>query len=73
MRSLREDLIQFIALGKILEQLKIAIAQHKDKPLNLVGLLIPVCSLAKVSVGQFMKEDVSTLSKMLISFNCKQK
>jgi hypothetical protein len=64
-RSLRQDLTQFIALGKILEQLKIAIAQHKDKPLNLVGLLIPVCSLAQVSVGQFMKEDVSTLSKIL--------
>lgn len=64
-RSLRQNLTQFIALGKILEQLKIVIAQHKDKPLNLVGLLIPVCSLAKISVGQLMKEDVSSISKIL--------
>lgn len=64
-RSLRQDLTQLIALGKIIEQLKIAITQHKNKPLNLVSLLIPVCGLAKISFGQFMKEDVSTLGKML--------
>ncbi|MFM2315030.1 MAG: hypothetical protein RLZZ04_4306 [Cyanobacteriota bacterium] len=70
-RSLRQDLTQFIALGKILEQLKIAITQHQDKPLNLVGLIIPVCSLAKISVGQFIKEDVSSISKILdINFIC---
>jgi hypothetical protein len=65
LRSLRQDLTQFIPLGKILEQLKIAITQHKDKPLNLVGLLIPVCNLADISIGQFLKEDISTFSKML--------
>ena len=71
-RSLRQDLIQFLALGKLLEQLKIAmpsassaIAQHPNKLLNLVGLIIPICSLAKISVGQFMKEDVSSISKIL--------
>ena len=64
-RSIRRDLSHFIVLGKILEQLKITIKQHKDKPVNLVGLLIPTCSFAKISVGQFMKEDVSTISKML--------
>ncbi|MGL5796353.1 MAG: TniQ family protein, partial [Waterburya sp.] len=69
-RSLRQDLTQFIALGKVLEQLKITIIQHKDKSLNLVGLLIPVCSLAKISVGQLMEEDVSSLSKIL-DINCK--
>ena len=64
-RSLRQDLNQFVALGKILEQLKIAIAQHQDKPLNLAGLLIPICSLAKISIAQFIKEDVSSMSKIL--------
>ena len=64
-RSLRQDLSQFIVLGKILERLKITIKQHKDKPVNLAGLLIPTCSFAKISVGQFMKEDVLTVSKML--------
>ena len=64
-RALRQDLTQFVALGKSLEQLKIAITQHQDKPLNLVGLLIPVCNLAKISVCQFMKEDIATLGKML--------
>lgn len=64
-RLLRQDLTQFILLGKILEQLKIAIVQHQDKPLNLVDLLIPICSLAKISVGQFIKEDISSMSKIL--------
>ncbi|MFM2312335.1 MAG: hypothetical protein RLZZ04_1611 [Cyanobacteriota bacterium] len=64
-RSLRQDLTEFIALGKILEQLKIAIAQHNNQPLNVVALLIPVSSLAKISIGQFIKEDLSTLSKIL--------
>ena len=64
-RSLRQDLIQLIRLGKILEQLKIVVIQHKDKPLNLVNLLIPVCSLANISIHQFIKEDIFTLSKIL--------
>ena len=64
-RSLRQDLTQFIALGKVLEQLKIVISQHSDQPLNLVGLLIPVCSLAKISIGQLFGEDVSTLGTMM--------
>ena len=69
-RSLRQDLTQFVTLGKTLEQLKIAIAQHPDKPLNLVSLLIPVCNLANVSIAQFFQEDISTLGKMLgINFN----
>ncbi|MDJ0572718.1 MAG: TniQ family protein [Pleurocapsa sp. MO_192.B19] len=69
-RSFRQDLTQFIALGKVLEQLKIAIAHHPDKPLNLVGLLIPVCSLADISVAQFFKEDISGMSKILsVNFN----
>ena len=69
-RSLREDLTQFVSLGKTLEQLKIAIAQNPDKSLNLVGLLIPVCSLANISVAQFFQEDISGMSKILnVNFN----
>ena len=64
-RSLRQDLTQFIALGKIIEQLKIAITQHKDKPLNLVDLLIPVCNSAKITVAQLIKEDFLTLGATL--------
>ena len=60
-RSLRQDLTRFIALGKILEQLKIAITQHKDKPLNLVGLLIPVCNLSNITIVQLFKENFLTL------------
>ena len=62
-RSLRQDLNQLILLGRVMEQLKITVKQHKDKPINLVYLLIPVCSLAKISVGQFMKNDVHELGK----------
>ncbi|MDJ0595946.1 MAG: TniQ family protein [Pleurocapsa sp. MO_226.B13] len=69
-RSLRQDLTQFVALGKVLEQLKIAILQHPDKPLNLVNLIIPVCNSANVSIAQFFKEDISGISKILnINFN----
>ncbi len=64
-RSLRQDLTQFIVLGKILEQLKIAINQHKNMPLNLVGLLIPACSLTKVSINEFLESDTSTLGQIL--------
>jgi hypothetical protein len=70
-RSLRQDLTKFIALGKILEQLKIAITQHKDKPLNLINLLIPVCSLAEIAIAQLFQEDISTLGTIL-NVNFKQ-
>ena len=69
-RSLRQDLTQFIALGKVLEQSKIAITQHTDKPLNLVNSLIPVCNLVNISVAQFFKEDISGVSTILnVNFN----
>ncbi len=69
-RSLRQDLTQFIALGKILEQLKIAITQHPDKPMDLVNLLIPLCNSANISIAQFFREDISSLSKIIsINFN----
>ena len=69
-RSLRQDLTQFIALGKILEQLKIAIAQHPDKPMDLVNLLIPLCNSANISIAQFFREDISSISKIIsINFN----
>ncbi len=64
-RSLRQDLTQFVAIGKTLEQLKIAITQHKDKPLNLIDLLIPVCNSAKIAIAQLFKEDISTLGEIL--------
>lgn len=64
-RSLRRDLTQFIALGKVLEQLKIAITKYPNKPLNLISLLIPVCNLADISVALLFKKDISTLGKIL--------
>jgi len=64
-RSFRQNLTQFVALGKILEQLNVAIKQHRDKQINLVGLLIPTCNSAKISVGQFMESDLSNLGKIL--------
>ncbi|MEL7409453.1 MAG: TniQ family protein [Cyanobacteria bacterium J06558_2] len=69
-RSLFQDLTQFIALGKILEQLKIAILQNSDKPIDLVRLLIPVCNLANISIAQIFHEDISGISQILnINFN----
>ncbi len=66
-RVVNRDLTQFIALGKIMEQLKITLTQHYDKPLNLVNLLIPVCDHAKISLAQFLSQDFQALSGILFS------
>ena len=61
-RVVNQDLTKFLTLGKIMEQLKITLTQHYDKPLNLTKLLIPVCVHAQISVAQFLKEDFQALS-----------
>ncbi len=66
-RVVNRDLTQFIALGKIMEQLKITLTQHNDKPLNLTKLLIPVCDHAQISLAQLLSQDVRALSKILFS------
>ena len=66
-RVVERDLTQFIALGKIMEQLKITLTQHKDKPLNLIKLLIPVCDRAKISIAQLLSQDVRAVSTILFS------
>ena len=66
-RAVNKDLTQFIALGKIMEQLKITLTQHYDKPLNLINLLIPVCDHAKISLTQFFSQDFQTLSAILFT------
>ncbi|MDJ0898791.1 MAG: TniQ family protein [Xenococcus sp. MO_188.B8] len=66
-RVVNQDLTQFIALGKIMEQLKITLTQHQDKPLNLINLLIPVCDRAKISLAQFLSQDFQTLSEILFT------
>ena len=64
-RGVNQDLTKFIALGKIMEQLKITLTKHYDKPLNLIKLLIPVCHQAKISLTQFLSEDFQALSAIL--------
>lgn len=64
-RAVNQDLTQFIALGKIMEQLKITVTQHINKPLNLVKLLIPVCDRAKISIAQLLGQDVGALSTIV--------
>ncbi len=64
-RVIERDLTQFIALGKIMEQLKITLTQHNDKPLNLIKLLIPVCDRAKISISQLLSQDIQALSAVV--------
>ncbi len=64
-RVVERDLTQFIALGKIMEQLKITLTQHNDKPLNLIKLLIPVCDRAKISISQLLSQDIQALSAVV--------
>ncbi len=66
-RVVNQDLTQFIVLGKIMEQLKITLNQHKDKPLNLIKLLIPVCDRAQISIAQLLSQDVRAVSTILFS------
>lgn len=60
-----QDLTKFLTLGKIMEQLKITLTQHYDKPLHLTKLLIPVCVHAQISLAQFLREDFQALSAIL--------
>ncbi|MBD1836278.1 TniQ family protein [Cyanobacteria bacterium FACHB-472] len=64
-RVVNQDLTQFIRLGKIMEQLKIALTQHYDKPFHLIDIVIPVCSQAKISISQLFLEDFNSLSTVL--------
>jgi hypothetical protein len=66
-RAVNQDLTQFIRLGRIMEQLKIALTQHYDKPFHLVSLVIPVCYQAKISIPQLFLEDFNSLSNILLS------
>jgi hypothetical protein len=65
-RAVNQDLNQFIQLGKIMEQLKIALVQHYDKPFHLISLVIPVCHQADISIYQLFLEDFNTLSEIVL-------
>lgn len=65
-RAVNQDLTQFIRLGKIMEQLKIALTQHYDKPFHLISLVIPVCHEANISISQLFLEDFNSLSEILL-------
>ena len=65
-RAVNRDLTQFIALGKIMEQLKITFTQHYNKPLNLTKLLIPGCNSAKIPVYLLFKANLKVLSELLV-------
>ncbi|MBD1897729.1 TniQ family protein [Coleofasciculus sp. FACHB-129] len=66
-RVVNQDLTQFIRLGKLMDQLKIALTQHYDKPFHLSDLVIPVCYQAKISIPQLFLEDFNSLSTILFS------
>jgi hypothetical protein len=65
-RAVNQDLTQFIKLGKIMEQLKIALGQHYDKPFHLINLVIPVCYQADISIFQLFLEDFNSLGEILL-------
>ncbi|MEW6495564.1 MAG: TniQ family protein [Cyanobacteriota bacterium] len=65
-QAVNQDLTQFIKLGKLMEQLKIALGQHYDKPFHLISLVIPICHQANISISQLFLEDFDSLSKILL-------
>jgi hypothetical protein len=64
-RAVNQDLTQLIRWGKIMEQLKIALTQHYDKPFHLISIVVPVCHQANISISQLFLEDFNSLSKIL--------
>ncbi|MGQ4648933.1 TniQ family protein [Lyngbya aestuarii] len=66
-RAFRQDLTRFIKLGKIMEQLKIGLGQHYNKPFHLIQLVIPVCYQADISLAQLFLEDFNSLGEILLS------
>lgn len=60
-RVVSQDLTQLIVLGKIMEQLKITLTQHSNKPLSLTKLLIPVCVHTRISLAQLLSQDLQAL------------
>jgi hypothetical protein len=66
-RAVNQDLTHFIKLGKIMEQLKIALGQHYNKPFHLMQLVIPVCYQANISISQLLLEDFNSLSEILLT------
>jgi hypothetical protein len=65
-RAVNQDLTQFIQLGKIMEQLKITLGQHYNKPFHLIQLVIPVCHKANISICQLFLENFNSLSEILL-------
>jgi hypothetical protein len=65
-RAVTQDLTRFIKLGKIMEQLKIALRQHYNKPFNLIQLVIPVCYQSDISISQLFLEDLNSLGEILL-------
>jgi hypothetical protein len=65
-RAVNQDLTRFIKLGKIREQLKIALGQHYDKPFPLINLVIPVCYQADISILKLFLEDFNSLGEILL-------
>lgn len=63
--AVSKDLTRFVALGNIMEQLKIAVGQHQNKPFHLVKLIIPVCQRANLTLSQLFLEDIQWLSRIL--------
>jgi hypothetical protein len=48
-----------------MEQLKIALGQHYDKPFHLISLVIPVCYQADISISQLFLEGFNSLTEIL--------
>ena len=64
-REIEQDLKLLVTLGVVLEKLKIALGRNSNKPLDIVNLLIPVCDLAKITISQFIRDDISILARTL--------
>jgi len=69
-KAVNQDLTKFIPLGKLMEQLKINIIQHSDKPVNLIKLIIPICYQINLSITQLFLEDLEGFAQLLVkNFN----
>lgn len=63
--AIKKNFMLLGELGKIIEQLKIAVRKNQSKPYYLTKLVIPACNQAKIKVSELLLLNFKELSEIL--------
>ncbi len=64
--AIKKDFKLLGELGKIIEQLRIAVRKNQDKPYYFTKLIIPACYQANIRFSQLLLLDFKELSEVLL-------